>query len=270
MSHYKVVFLIMGILSAMQSKSQVQFGFTAGIDASTVKFQESDNLFYSSESYWKRSFHLGMFTSIELLENRFFLRPSIIYRNRGYNLDIMSLVEGMCANCYSMEAEGFARRNFHYLEIPIEGVLRQGSFCFSFGPYVAASFKGTFKHKFTLNHPDLNGTIESSVFYDEEMYELSPVFGAVNGDDLIDKWDLSTGGFNHYNAFDFGLVVGAGFQRDNFALSCQYSNGFKNLLPISRGDDELANLINDNREKVKATNRAFSISLNYFFSFQQD
>ncbi len=89
--------------------AQGHFGFQGGVNFNgtcnnKVVYPEGNN-----------GFHLGMFVDIEL-KNNFYLKPALLYTQRGIDISHSSLVYIL----YPHEVYSIEEVKFHYLQVPIE------------------------------------------------------------------------------------------------------------------------------------------------------
>lgn len=255
--------LLMGLaLIAFNANAQFKIGIKTGGNVCNMKFDVDRDYGDEPETKAKMGFHIGIITDITLIKETLSLQPAMLYSNKGYSLDMEKMLddefddEGMDMDDY----EGYARFNYNYIEMPVNIVYKYQGFQVSAGPYVAVGMWGTFRHDFSF---EVDGEdFDSDDFFDEDSYQLKPVFGKVDDDmfedylDDDDVWDL-------YRAIDFGINLGIGYQVNKVLFNVGYSFGISNLTPYYDADDY--DIDDDFTKGYIQKNRVFTFSVSYFF-----
>ena len=226
--------LVLGISS--QVSGQILFGIKAGLNGNNISqnFKESD---WEDDTKMRAGFHLGLTVDYELSE-QLSLQSGLLYSSKGYSIDLEADLDP------DETVDGYQRAIVNYLEIPIHFAYKMNDLQLYAGPYIGIGIGGKMKWDVTYK-------------YDGEEYKsdgdisLKPVFGEVDSNDLDD--DESP-----YNALDFGLNLGAGYQVGPILINAGYSLGLGNLTPKEKDSDF-------DPKDMKTSNRVLSLSVSYFF-----
>lgn len=263
MRKFKLLVILVGLIFSVQTFAQVKIGVKAGGNLNNMKFDIDSDFGDEPETKAKIGFHLGLITDITLVENTLSLQPSLLYKNKGYSLDMEVMLDdefddlGIDMDDY----EGYVRLNYNYIELPINLVYKNSGFQVSAGPYFAIGLGGNMKHDFSFEADGED--FDSDDIFDEDSYKLQAVFGEVDDDmyedylDDDDVWEL-------YRAFDFGINLEFGYQVESILFNVGYSVGLTNLTPKYNADNY--DMDEDYTENVIQKNRVFTFSVSYFFN----
>lgn len=262
MKRFKLLLIVVGLIFSVQTFAQIKFGIKAGGNVCNMKFDVDNDFGEEPETKFKIGFHIGVITDIPLLDETLSLQPALLFSNKGYSVDFEEMLEDELDD-YGLDLddyEGYLRYSYNYIELPINIVYKNSGFQALIGPYFAIGIGGKFKHDFSF---EVDGEdFDSDDFFDEDSYELKPVFGEVDDDmyeDYLDDEDV----MELYRAFDFGLNLGIGYQVKSVLFNVGYSFGLGNLTPKYDADDY--DMDEDYTEGVIQKNRVFTFSVSYFF-----
>jgi len=258
---FKLLLIVVGLIFTVQTFAQIKFGINAGGNLCNMKFDIDNDFGDEPETKSKLGFHLGVFADVPILKESLSLQPALLYSNKGFSYDFKQMLEDEYENQYDVDDyEGYIRLNYNYIELPINLVYKKNDFQVLAGPYFAFGIGGKFKHDFSF---ELDGeNVRSDDIFDEDSYELQPVFGKIDDDmyeDFLDDEDI----MELYRAFDFGLNLGVGYQLNNIIFNVGYSFGLNNLTPKYDADDY--DMDEDYTENVIQKNRVLTFSISYLF-----
>ena len=221
----KIILLVITILCAVRSQSQIRIGVQGGYNHARLSPNESSSDIYSYTTRGFRGFQIGAVAEISIAENWVF-RPGMFVNGKGTRL----------------EKAGFEDKStrfieLHYLEVPmvVEHKWDLGKNFVALagaGMYIARAFRGVEKGE---------GTSLSGSYYINNSVEFSSNNKENDGHPTI------------INPFDYGLNFLAGIQRQSIQLLVGYGYGLQRVFPKS--------LVFEN----KFTNKVFSLSAVYFF-----
>lgn len=149
------------------------------------------------------------------------LQSGLFYSRKGFATDEEEL-----------ESDEYDKYFFSYLEAPLHLIYHKDKFQAFAGPYFSYGLSGVNKWKYSG---------------DTESEQIKPSVKKVNADD--DDF--------YFNAIDYGLDFGVGYQVGPILLNVGYSFGLGNIQPKYEDVD----LDFD----IKMSYRAFSLSGTYFF-----
>ena len=179
----KIVIIFISVLffSTGAYAQFTQFGAKAGVNFSNMTIDDS------SDKTLKTGFHAGVFGRMGLTES-FSLQPELLYTTKGLT------------NTYDNAlAEGEAKFNLNYIEIPINFVYHLAEdFSFQLGPYVG--------YLLNANVSTSNSLLD---FFD------------IDTNDNIDR--------DNFKSFDLGLTAGLDFTLDPVILGFKYNLGLVNV-----------------------------------------
>lgn len=223
MKNYFKLFLIISIFTLhLQMDAQVKFGLKGGIGLSNIDFRisgEDKDLIDDDDLKTKNitAFHLGGVVEFPLSEN-LNLQSGLLFSRKGFAVDEADL-----------ESDKYF---FTYLQVPFHLIYHNSNFQAFVGPYFSHGLAG-------LNRWKYDG--------DTELEDLEPTTKTVSFDD-----DQS-----YFNAFDYGIDLGVGYQVGPILINAGYSFGLGNIQPkyedIDIGID------------ITMSYRTISLSGTYFF-----
>jgi hypothetical protein len=146
----------------------------------------------------------------------FAIQPELLYSVKGIKYDYDE----------SVFADGETRFNLHYLELPVKLVFNLSEdFEFQFGPYVSY-------------------LIWANLDTDADVLD----FFEIDSEDEIDR--------KRFNAFDYGLTAGLGFDLDPLIIGVNYNLG---LNPVAKEDEPSREILGD----AKNTTIMVSVGLKF-------
>lgn len=167
---------------------------------------------------------------------------------KGYQIDWDAFLK---KNKMNGTVDGYWKYTYNYLELPIHFSYHINDLQIFVGPYLAYGIGGT-------SVVDIKYDTDSEKGEVKEQTSLTAVSGAIKSEDFIGGNEKVA--FNKsYNALDFGLDLGVGYQYEQFLLKIQYSIGFNNLTP------SLSDIENFDPNDFKFTNQGASFSIVYYF-----
>ncbi len=262
MKKLSLLIIVVGLLFSFQSFAQMRIGIKAGGNLSKMTFNIDEDVAHEPATKSKIGYHFGIITDIVLLKNKLSLQPELLYSNKGFSIDLTKELDDIYENSKIENIEGSARFNYNYIELPINFVYKNSGFQISFGPYVALGISGKYNQDFSFTR-DGKEMEASDVFYEEDSYELKPVFGEVGNDTYKDF--LNNDEILHlYRALDYGVNLGIGYQIEKVLLTASYSFGLNNLTPEYNADDY--HMDEDYTNGFVQKNRVFSFSVSLFFN----
>ena len=251
MKKLSIIFTV--LLLAFNVKAQVSFGLQIGANSSNISYIVGDDFDGSDFDYpVKSKFGLNIGLVVDYaINDQAGLQTGLMYSQKGYQVDWDAFLK---ENDLSgdVEIEGYWKRNYNYLELPLHFYYNANGVKIFAGPYFAYGLSGSSDIDLTLKG---NGDTVTM----KEEFTLNPVSGDVKAEDFLhdgeDWYDIKV-----FNALDFGFDVGLGYQYEQFFAKLQYSIGMSNLTPgISDVDDF-------DRNDLKKTNKGISFSVTYFFT----
>jgi hypothetical protein len=195
----KAVFLSLILISTSAYGQMSRFGLKGGLNLSNMTV---DN---SSDKTLKAGFHVGTFGKFEITDV-FAIQPEFLYSTKGFT------------NTYdNILAEGEAKFNLNYLEIPINVVYNLSEdFAFQLGPYIGF-----------LTNANVNTSTEILNFFQIDSSD-----------------DLDT---DNFNRLDFGLTAGLSFNLDQIIFGFNYNMG---LTKVAKDNMPSQPLLGDARNTV--------------------
>jgi len=146
----------------------------------------------------------------------FAIQPELLYSVKGLKYNFDE----------SMFADGETKFNLHYLELPVKLVFNLSKdFEFQVGPYVSY-------------------LLSANVDTDADILD----FLELDSEDEIDR--------KRFNAFDYGLTAGLGFDLDPIIISLNYNLG---LNPVAKEDEPSRDILGD----AKNTTIMLSVGLKF-------
>lgn len=146
----------------------------------------------------------------------FAIQPELLYSVKGIKYNFDE----------SMFADGETKFNLHYLELPVKLVFNLSEdFEFQVGPYVSY-------------------LLSANVDTDADILD----FLEIDSEDEIDR--------KRFNAFDYGLTAGLGFDLDPIIISLNYNLG---LNPVAKDDEPSRDILGD----AKNTTIMLSVGLKF-------
>ncbi len=234
------VFLLLGQLSMGQN----QFGITSGV--SLNKFVAN----YGGEENFEGfsnliGYQVGVFYNL-WISDKLTLRPELKYARRGTAMDIDSYNNEF--NQFSEDS--YDRYRFHYIELPIFISYQRNNWRIFGGPYVATCFRADNKYDIERTRTNPSTGLTNTMRLDGK-----DEYNTVLGEASEEEYDEGA-----FNALDFGLEAGIGYQFNSFGVSFSYNYGLGNLIK----DDPLSQ--EDERDDYSLKNRAFRLNLYYTFN----
>lgn len=218
------------IAVSMQTEAQVKFGVKAGLNINNISqnYKDSDLEF---DTKMLLAYNIGATVDFGL-SDAFSLQTGLMLTSKGFSYDM----EEMSGE----EIEGYSRFILNYIEVPINAAYKFNGFQIYAGPYVAIGIGG--KNKWDYTYAGETNADES---------KLKPVFGEVGEGDLGEDEGA-------FNALDYGLNFGVGYQVGPILINAGYSLGLGNINPGFEGDD-------GDIKDYKMSNRVINLSVSYFF-----
>lgn len=209
-----VLFIL--LVSVTSVFSQVKLGPKFGFNLADMLCKDKQ-ITYSVDYKMKFGFHFGGTAEYSVNES-FFVEASLLFSTKGYKLD---------------SAGKKISTGINYIELPINAVykidLRNSKLVVFAGPYFGFAMSGKMKG--------------NSDYFRNTDGSYSNVHTMKLGSDK-DHDDLKH--------FDYGLNLGAGYEKNNITVSLQYGIGLANLSPKVIGG-------------LKARNMVIGISCSYKF-----
>ncbi len=218
------------IASSMQTQAQMKFGIKAGLNINNISqnFKESD---WKFDTKMRLAYTVGAIVDFGL-SDALSLQSGLMLSSKGFSYSL--------EDAWGEGYEGYDRAIFNYLEVPINFTYKKNDFQIYAGPYLGIGISG--KNKW-----DVTGDGES----DADEYKIKPVFGEVGEGDIGEDEEA-------FNALDYGLNFGVGYQVGPILINAGYSLGLGNLTPAYEGDD-------GDPKDYKISNRVITLSASYFF-----
>lgn len=193
------ILLAMLLITSGAFAQFTRYGIKAGVNFSNMTIDDSD------DSSLKTGFHAGVFGRMGISE-QFSLQPELLYTTKGLT------------NTYdNVLAEGEAKFNLNYIEIPVNLVYHLAEdFSFQLGPYIS----------YLAN---ANVSTDNSVL---DFFEIDT-------NDNIDR--------DNFKSFDFGLTGGLDFSLDPVVLGFKYNLG---LVKVAKDNIPAEQLLGDARNTV--------------------
>jgi len=227
---------VLFVFSASQSMAQARIGLKAGLNASNMMYNYEDSDL-EPDSKMKLGFHIGAIVDLEV-SDALGIQTGLMFNQKGVSYDLEeSLGSGQ-------SVEGYDRTTLNYLEIPIMAAVKLESFQLYAGPYLAYGIGGKNSYDFTIS------TQGASDVTEKDDIKLKGKMGEVDPADL----ETDEGAFN---ALDYGINAGVGFQTGPILINAGYSMGFGNVSPEYKGGFDPADF--------KASNSVVSLSVSFFF-----
>lgn len=222
----KLVAISALITFGMQTNAQVKFGIKSGLNFTNIKKNYKDG-FWEVKTKMRVTYHIGAVIDVAL-SDAFNLQTGLVLSSKGFNQDLEYYWGG--------GTEGYDRVIYNYLETPINLTYKIYDFQLYAGPYIAIGISGKNKWHFSQSNGE--------AYKDED--KIKPVFGELSNRNT------------EYNALDFGLNFGVGYQIGSALINAGYSIGLGNISPINTEYSETKN-------DFKKSNRVISLSISYFF-----
>jgi len=220
---------------ALQAQAQVKLGIKAGLNADNISqnYKDSD---METLTNMRLAYHIGALVAYGF-NDILSLHTGVLFISKGYSWDLQE--------DFGNEAlvDGYYRVSFNYLEIPFNFVCKLSVFQVYVGPYCAIGIGGKEKWDYTASWTD--GGLGDDATGD---FDLKPVFGEINDDDLEN-------GDGPYRALDYGVNLGIGYQLGPVLVNAGYSLGLGNIVPNYESEDA---------KDYKTSNRVITISVSYF------
>ena len=193
-----ITLMLLGFGSQMYAQNSYS-GIKGGLNLASLSADGN------SDKNLKMGFHAGVFTKIPLSES-LAIQPELLYSGKGIKLNFDE----------SMVADGEAKFNLHYIDLPVKLVFNLAEdFSFEVGPYVSY-------------------LMSANVDTDGE------VFGAdFTSEDELDR--------DHFNSIDYGFSAGLGFDLDPMIVGFNYNLGLKQ---VANSNDVAEDLIGDAKNMV--------------------
>lgn len=226
----RMFFVIALVAISVQTNAQVKFGVKAGLNMNNISqnFEESD---WEDETKMSLAYSFGVTVDYGL-NDALSLQSGLMLTSKGFAYDVEEE--------WGEGVEGSDKLILNYLEVPFNFAYKVSDFQVYAGPYVAIGIGG--KNKWDVSYDG-----ES----DADEFKLKPVFGKVTEDDLGDDEDA-------YNALDYGLNFGIGYQVGPILINAGYSLGLGNITPNYDFEDF-------DPKDFKQANRVITFSVSYFF-----
>ena len=200
--------------------AQVKIGLKGGIGLSNIKISGEDKDLFDSPTKKITAFQIGGVAVFSHSENMN-IEAGLLYSRKGFASDESDL-----------NSDEYDKYFFSYLEAPIHLIFKKDKFQVFTGPYLAYGLSGINKWKYD------NET---------ELEDIKPTTKTISLDDDDQAY---------FNAADYGLDFGIGYQVGPILLSANYSMGLGNIQPTY---EDLPDF------DLKMNYRAFSLSGTYFF-----
>jgi len=236
-----ILLTVLGLTAfSFQSYSQTNFGIKAGLNVNNINrdFEDSDGF----DTKINAGFHIGPTLDIAL-SDQLGLKTGLMFTSKGFTYDMDDTV-GMA------EINGYWRFRFNYFEIPMSFALKIDEFQIFAGPYLAIGIGGKSVADFSRDITSEWYSGETEYF--DEKFDLKPVFGDYDSADLGDD-ELA------FNALDFGLNFGIGYQVGPMLLNAGYSLGLGNITAVREDRDDY------DPADEKMSNRVIAFSASFFF-----
>ncbi|MEN8137695.1 MAG: porin family protein [Bacteroidota bacterium] len=234
MKNFIKTFAVLGLITlfSVSAQAQIKYGVKGGLNLSDIaqNLKDSDE---EMDTKMRIGYHIGATVDYTINE-KVSLQSGLLLTSKGFKVEDSESEAGFSAD---YKVSGIV----NYLEIPVHFAYKINDFQIYAGPYLAFGVGGKFKTEYSLT---FNGNTES----DSDETKLKPVFGEVAEGDLEEDEGA-------YNAFDYGLNFGIGYQVGPVLLNAGYSLGLGNFVPKYENSD--------NEDKV--SNRVISVSATYFF-----
>lgn len=221
---------------AYASYAQVIVGATAGVNFADINqdyAESSDEL----ETSMRIAPKLGVVADFFVADALTF-RTGLTYTGKGFRSE------------NSESADGFSYENkikyaVSYLEIPLTGVYKTGSFEITAGPYVAFGIGGKveFDYSMTYQGGSQSGSESMNIGFTGEVSEAQQ-----------EEEDKA-----YMKGLDAGFILGVGYNVGPGVLGISYTKGLANLTPKYAGST-------DDPADEKVTNTVIGISYSYFFN----
>ena len=216
-----------------QAKAQVKFGLKGGVGLSDriIKITGKDKGLIEDEISKTKNiltFHVGALIDLSLAKS-LSLQSGLLYSRKGFQIDDSEL-----------ESDEYDKVFFSYLEAPFHLTYHKDKFQLFAGPYFSYGLSGINKWKY-----------DNELIQDTDSEELKPTTKTISLDDKQ----------SYFNAIDYGLDFGVGYQVGPILLNASYSFGLGNVLPKYEDIKTIYDIDID----VTMNYRAFSLSGTYFF-----
>jgi hypothetical protein len=217
------------ITLTMLAQAQIKFGVKAGMNVNNVSqnFEESD---WETKTKMRIAYNIGAIVDFTLID-ALSLQSGVIFTSKGFNYDL--------DDWWGDGTEGYDRAIYNYIEVPFNFAYKIDDLQIFAGPYLAIGIGG--KNKWDVTW-DGDG--------DKDEIKFKPAFGEVKDSDLSEDEDA-------YNALDYGINFGLGYQIGQILINAGYSLGLGNMTPQYEGDFD--------PKDYKVSNRVISLSVSYFF-----
>ncbi len=216
-----------------QAKAQARFGLKAGVGLSDIHVnitgEDSDILEGDYKTKKITAFHIGGIVAFPLSEN-LNLETGLLFSRKGF------------AEGEDLEPGEYDRYFLSYLEAPFHLIYHKNQFQVFAGPYLAYGLSGVNKWKY-------DGKVE--------LEDLKPTTKTINLDDDDDTY--------YFNAIDYGLDFGVGYQVGPVLLNASYSLGLGDIQPKYEETGDPLDLDID----ITMNYRVFSISGTYYFGKEE-
>ena len=227
-------------LLALNTQAQIKIGPKVGLNLANIRTDYADSDF-EPETQMKLGFEIGAMVEFGFTDN-IALQTGLSFSQKGYAVD---LEEGL-ADGQSLEGDGYDRTTLNYLQIPLHIAYKIENFQIFLGPYIAAGIGGKNDFEYTV---ETEGLPESTDYEGEIDY--TPAFGEVSQEDIEEDEQP-------FNAIDFGIDIGVGFEAGPILINAGYSLGLANLTPQYENGEDL-------RDDQKQFNSVIMISAALLF-----
>jgi len=227
---------VLFVFSASQSMAQARIGLKAGLNASNMMYNYEDSDL-EPKSNMKLGFHIGAIVDLEV-SDEFGIQTGLVFNQKGATMD---LEEGLSSG---QSVDGYDRITLNYLEIPILAAVKIESFQVYAGPYLAYGIGGKNDYDYTVSTEG-----GEDVTWKDEV-KLKGKMGEVDPADL----EADEGAFN---ALDYGVNLGVGFQTGPVLINAGYSLGLGNVNPEYKNGLDPADF--------KMSNSVINLSVSFFF-----
>ncbi len=237
--------------NSFQADCQTDFDISirGGLNLNNISqdFKESD---WEYETKIRPGFHIGPVIDLDFSPQLGF-QTGLLFTSKGFAVDLedQDFDNGFYREeDFDIEVDGSSRSRYNYFEIPLNLVFKVDDLQFFAGPYLSFGVGGKSIMDYSLKVTAMGETI-----YEEEVdeeWDLKPVFGDVDYDDLDDDEEA-------FNALDFGLNFGLGYRVGPVMLNAGYSLGLGNITPGIDGSDF-------DPADMKMSNRVINVSASFY------
>ena len=228
---FKTLLIILFFTSIQSVQAQFKFGIKGGLNGNNIY----QNIEYSDDEINTKmqfGYHFGAIVNYGFID-ALDLQSGLIFSSKGYHIDLNG-----------ESYEGSQKVKINYIEIPLNLTINIKNFQASIGPYIAIGINGKLKNDYKYFD------YEGATFIIDNEIKLEPVYGEIEYN-IYREIEV-------FNAIDYGLNFGLGYQIKFILINVGYSRGLKNIIPENE-------IFVDYADSKINHNRNLTLSVNYFF-----